>query len=488
MRTHTHRPERGSVLIVSLILAAIVAISLTSYLNISVSSVRLANRAFYLNAAQNLADTGLERALWALNNEYQYPSGANWTQGGFESPSSNIYRGTFPSAGELPSGTRFYDLSGGAKGQVKVWVGGYNPPTTMTWHAVAEATITLGDGTTLKKMSEAYLLQRSYSDRGMIARNGIEFNGNVMIDAWRSRGDPYNIVNDYPYSTTNRVAEAQIASPKLVTLQNADVFGFAAIGSNTVTYDALNEVGIDCGPSGRLRGVFPPGSGSGPGIDNTRVTCDFTCSFPDVNPPTGVITPLAADITSGTHTLSAGQWSVTNISLNAASDGIVVGPTATNVTLVVYGNISLEGGAKIKIYPGSSLTIYSNGNVTITGAAGIENGTATVPSNPDAFTLLGLRTEAQVVASPTSIQVWKVQGTSHLSCVIFGPNANIEVNGTGDTYGSIVGNFVDMVGSGNFHQDLSLASKRISGLWKVMKWRELSSAADRAVYASHLSF
>jgi hypothetical protein len=484
MRTHTHRPERGSVLIVSLILSAIVAISLGSYLNISVSSVRLANRAFYLNAAQNFADIGIERALWSLNNEYQYPSGANWTQGGFSSPSANVYRGTFPPTSEISSG--YYELSGGAKGQVKVWVGGYNPPVTMTWHVVAEATVTLGDGTKLTKMAEAYLQQRSWSDRGMIARNGISFNGNVMIDAWRSRGSPYSLSNDIPYSTGVRVAEAQIASPKLVTLQNADVYGFAAIGSNTVTYDSVNGLGIDCGPSGRLRGAFS-GAGSGPGIDPTRVTCDFTCSFPDVNPPTGTITPLPA-ITTGSHTLAAGQWSVPSVTLNGGTDGIVVGPTATNATLVVYGNLTLSGGAKIKIYPGSSLTIYSDGNVTITGSAGVENGTATVPNNPDCFTLLGLRTEAQVVASPTSIQNWDIQGTAYLSCVIFGPNANIEVNGTGDTYGSIVGNYVDMVGSGNFHQDLSLESKRISGLWKVLKWRELSSAGDRAVYASNLSF
>jgi hypothetical protein len=485
MRTHFHRPERGSVLIVSLILSAIIAISLTSYLNISVGSLRLANRAYYLNAAQNLVDTGLERALWSLNNEYQYPSGANWTQGGFTSPSLNVYRGTFPTTSEYASG--YYELSGGVKGQVKVWVGGYNPPTVMTWHAVAQATITLGNGSTLTKMAEAYLQQRSFSDRGMIARNGISFNGNVVIDAWRSRGSPYSLATDIPYSTSVRLAQAQIASPKLVTLQNADVYGFAAIGSNTVTYDATNQLGIDCGPSGRLRGVFPPGSGSGPGIDNTRVTCDFTCSFPDVNPPTGSITALAA-FTTGSYTLGSGQWSVPSISLGGGTDGVVVGPTATNATLVVYGDISLSGGAKIKIYPGSTLKVYSDGNVTITGASGIENGTSTVPNNPDCFTMLGLRTETQVVAVPSSTQLWDVQGTGHLSCVIFGPNANIEVNGTGDTYGSIVGNRVDMVGSGNFHQDLSLASNLITGLWKVLKWRELSSATDRATYASNLSF
>ena len=86
------------------------------------------------------------------------------------------------------------------------------------------------------------------------------------------------------------------------------------------------------------------------------------------------------------------------------------------------------------------------------------------------------------------MQDWKVRGTSYLSCVIFAPNANVEVNGTGDTYGSLVGNRVDMVGSGAFHQDESLENRRISGLWKLLKWRELHTAADRLTYASELAF
>ena len=149
--------------------------------------------------------------------------------------------------------------------------------------------------------------------------------------------------------------------------------------------------------------------------------------------------------------------------------------------------IDLSGNAKIEIYPGSSLTIYTAGNVDITGGAGIQNGTTTTPSNPVNFTLLGTRTEAQIVAG-SSMQILNVKGTSYLSCVIFAPNGNVTVNGTGDTYGSVVGNRVDMVGSGNFHQDLSLANNRTSGIWKMLKWRELSTQGDRSTYAGELAF
>jgi hypothetical protein len=62
------------------------------------------------------------------------------------------------------------------------------------------------------------------------------------------------------------------------------------------------------------------------------------------------------------------------------------------------------------------------------------------------------------------------------------------VNGNADTFGGIFSNKVSMVGNGSFHADESLARIRNTGLWGLTKWRELSSSADRATYATQLSF
>jgi hypothetical protein len=466
---HRMQSNRGSALIVAMIFAAILAISLTSYLKLSIGAGTLANRSFYMNAAQNLLDVGLERALWSLNNAHLYASPTNWTTGGFAGRTgfTNEYQGTFPSA------TDYYEYPGNVKGQVKVWVGGYNA-TNQTWHAVAQATMTLGDGSQLTKMSECYLQQRSYSDRGMVARNGISFNGNVVIDSWKSR-DPLP-TSDVPYSTAVRRLNATVASPSLISVQQADVYGYVAIGTSTIT-----SAGLTVGANGRIRGVYP----GTPGIDTSRVTCDFTASFPDVLP--GATGSTIATI-STTQELTSGTYNVPAIDLNGSGKELRIGESgAANVILTVNGNVVLTGGALIKIWPGSSLRVYVSGDVQITGNAGIQNGTDTVPNNPDCFTMLGLRTEAQIVAGAL-MQDWDVQGTSYLSCVIFAPNANIAVWGTGDTYGSIVGNYVDMRGSGNFHQDESLENNRISGLWKLLKWRELFTATERTSYASELAF
>lgn len=464
------KSNRGSALIVALIMAAVLAISLTSYLKLSVSAGQLANRAFYLNAAQNILDIGVERTLWSLNNEYLYPSPTHWSTAGFTARSgyANEYQATFPSS------TTYYNLSGGVKGQIKVWVGDYDT-TNQIWHVVCKATVILGDGTALSKVAESYLQQRSFSDGGMIARNGISFNGNVRVDSWISRP---TAGADIPYSTSVARCEAQISSPALIALQNADVFGYASIGTPAVTSD-----GITVGSTGRLRGSFT----APVGIDASRVTCDFTSSFPDVNPASAG-TWLAA-IVGGETELTTGTYSVPSITFGGSGESISIGKTApANVTLTVTGNLTMSGPSRIYIYPGSTLKLYVGGDLKMTGASGIQNGTATVPNNPDCLTILGLRTAADVVSGGGAMADWTIRGTAYLSCVLFAPNANVDVDGTGDTYGSIVANDVDMVGSGNFHQDESLATKRISGLWKLLKWRELSTESDRTTYLPQLTF
>src|SRR5687768_3116207 len=106
---HSFKSNRGSVLVVALVFAAILAISLTSYLRLSLNSGKLANRSFYMNAAQNLVDTGLERTLWCLNNEYLYTP-SHWSTGGFAARAgfTEQYQATFPSPSD------YYPLSGGA--------------------------------------------------------------------------------------------------------------------------------------------------------------------------------------------------------------------------------------------------------------------------------------------------------------------------------------------------------------------------------------
>lgn len=493
-------------MIVALIFAAIIAISLSTYLRLAITATRMANRSYYFNAAQDVADTGLEHTLWSLNNGKTYASPTNWTTGGFTDLGGNLYRGTFPT--DAPY---YYTLSGGATAVVKVYVDN----TTSTPHVLARAIITLGDKTTLSKTVEAYMEQRSWSKGGMISRNGIDFNGNVMIDSWISYDDDGNAGNDQRYIKTgasaNRRAEAHIASPSLITVQNADVYGYVAIGADSVTSSSLTV-----GPSGRIAATLTAGTG----IDYSRLTYDFTASFPDVSPvPTnsgstaGVALNLSnvtadtylprIDTTTGAildSMASDGNYYyytsslVTNGNVTIRIGPPLTGPGSTNpsakVIVVVPGDITLTGTSQIVIDPLSKLTVYSGGDIDIQGNTGIQNGgdTAATMNMPSYFTLLGTRTA--LAAASSTMQDWRIQGGAYLSGRIVGPNANIRVGGTGDTYGSIIGNEVHMVGSGDFHQDESLGNIKDTGLWQLTKWREITSASElnSAAVATPLSF
>jgi hypothetical protein len=473
---HALKSNRGSVLIVALMFAAIIAISLTSYLKLSLSAGTLANRGFYMNAAQNLVDAGFERTIWALNDAriHSSPLNSNWTTyGGFtEITPSTEYRGTFPSS------TDYYPLSAGAKGQVKVWA--LYDTTTKVWHAVAKATITLGDGTTLDKLAECYLQQRSWSDGGMVTRHGMTFNGDVRVDSWVSRPTPSD---DIRYTTSIAGiarSNAQISTPAIVTVQNADIYGYVAIGADTVT-----STNPDVGATGRI-GDFGVGNGY---KDLNRITCDFSASFPDADLPASLPGTTAAITAS--RVLATGTYVVPSITVagsGAGADTIEIGGPSTPATgtLVVIGNITMDGGSQIIVYPGSKLTLYVGGDISMGGTSQIQNGNS-IPNNPDCLTILGTRTEA-AIAGGSLMQNWTLRGGSYLSCVIYAPNADVSVNGNTNTYGSLVGNTVAIVGTGDFHQDESLRNNRVSGLWGLMKWRELATATERTTYATQLAF
>jgi hypothetical protein len=472
-------------MVVALIFAAILAIALTSYVKLSSGALRLANRSFYSNGAMNLVDLGLEQTLWSLNN-------TDWTR--FSSPSAGVYQGTFPGA------TSTFALSGGVRGQVKVWVDTNNVIGTVpTPHAVAKATITLADGTTLVKMAEAYLQQRTFNSQPMVARTGISFTGNVYMDSWDSHSDTTTTADDVAYSTAVHHAEAGIASASVAvaseSLQNADIYGRAYVGTSDTS-------GISVGSGGRLAGSFSAGTG----IDYTRVTANFTASFPDIPAPTGNLNSISAitgnkdlpvDPVHDLTTVKDGKtyyiYSVPSISLGGGDDLRVLAGynVIINVTQATGTTVQTGGNSTITIKPTATLKLYTSGTVNIAGN-GVLNGTDTTgsppskPNNPIDFQLYGTRTAAD--AAINGMQRIDIKGNGYLAAVVNAPNADVFVNGNGDTYGGIFSNKVTMVGNGNFHADESLARIRNTGLWGLTKWRELSSSADRATYATQLSF
>ena len=118
--------------------------------------------------------------------------------------------------------------------------------------------------------------------------------------------------------------------------------------------------------------------------------------------------------------------------------------------------------------------------------ASIRNGTTTLPANPDRCRILGTRTTAQIAAN--QLQNWVFDGDGYISAAVYAPRADIAMKGNGHIYGSVVGNSFKLNGNGARHQDESLSRLRSSGIWGLDKWREITTAAERATSASQLGF
>src|SRR5690606_25328105 len=63
------KDTRGSILVVTAMLATIMAVSIASFIKLGNHESRLANMSFYLNNSLNLAEGGVEQALYALNHD-----------------------------------------------------------------------------------------------------------------------------------------------------------------------------------------------------------------------------------------------------------------------------------------------------------------------------------------------------------------------------------------------------------------------------------
>jgi hypothetical protein len=474
--THSPRARRGSVLIVSLIFAAIIAISLTSYIKMSSTALKLSYRSFDSIAAMNLADTGLEQAVWSFN-QATAGSGSAWT--GWTISGNNARR-TF-------SG---FSLPHGATAVIKVYVQDYNSGGTPQPLIVARSIVTPASGPSQEKWVEVALKRRSLFATGLVAKDSISFTGNTGVDSWNSDPDNNSATAAIAYSSGvahDRGSVGSVSVTSDITVQNADIYGYASVGGPSTT-------AITVGAQGR---VGPYGTAAGY-KDPSRIASDFTASLDDVTAPTTAGYTLAA-ITSpitlprgGDSAAADGKYyyDVPSVTLNGnATNKITVsGNVVLRVTNTVGTVMDFSGNASITIDSGANLAVYTAGNVDL-GGNGVINGgtTAGTINQPVNFQLWGTKATA-ALGTPQTINI---HGNGAFSGILYAPFAALSLSGGGSSggiWGSAVAKTITIVGNENFHYDESLASYGSNNPFGITKWRELVSAADRATYSSQLSF
>jgi hypothetical protein len=447
MKPFSQNLRRGSVLLIAMLVAALIAVVLGGYLSLGLSTAHFANRTFYSNASFNLAEAGAEEAVWSFN---RLTNGASdgWTA--WSNDGTNAWQ-------------KFdgFNFGANATGSVKVYVENYNPPTgsVVLPKVIALASVAPGADAPVIKMLELTVSRRSHFASGLVAQDNITFNGNnASVDSWNSG----SASSPVPYSAAVRNDHGSVASMSVqntaMLVNQADIWGYAATGG------APPQVGFN----GSIRGATTP---VGVQIDPTRVSTDFSINLDSVTTPTGgtTIAAIAGTTTLGTPG-TATSWCCSSISLNGKQVLTILG----QVTLVLTASPGLDalditGNATIHIPAGSSLTLYAAGDIKIAGnGLGNDN------------------------IQPITCQFWGTNGTSThqhlvltgngtLASVIYAPNAIVKLEGNGDMMGSVIAYDIIIDGNAAYHYDESLASYG-DGSYGVTQWREITTGTERGSF------
>ncbi len=475
MKTFPVRGQRGSLLIVAMILCAIIGISIASYINVGRSSLTMANRSLYNNGAMNLAENGLEEAMYSINRLVANSS-YSFTDDGWTPVGTTDMRRKW-------TGTTFDQ---NARGEVRVHIYNY----AGTPRVIARSIVTLGgqSTSTIEKWIEVRLQKTSKFANGLVAKDSISFSGNnATVDSWNSDPDNNPGTAAIPYSAAvdnDRGSVGSISvSVSAVLVNNADIWGFAATGGSPPTV----------GPNGRV-GPFGQAAGT---MDSSRVSTDFSASFDAVTVPTTSGYTIAGGITGAMSLPRVGDlpaadgkyyYDTTQINFNNATFEVRrrLGDLTAPQVVVRLSNtttsISIGGGSgALNVETGAKLEIYAPGDISISGQ-GIMNGGTTAGTSNQPINL-------QIWGTKTSgVQDIRIAGNGSLSAVLYAPQGSVKINGNGDVMGSVVANDITVVGNAAFHYDESLGNFGGNNPFRVSRWNEITSMTDRAALATVMNF
>ncbi len=448
---HFRRDSRGTVLIVAMLVLAFIAFLLGSYVNLNLTTSRLANRSYCSNVAFNLAEAGAEEALWSFNQTAAGSSAAwvDWQQNG-----STAWR-------------KFsdFDLSPNTTGWVKVYVDNNNPAAGIQPKIVALGSASPFNSEPTTKMIEITLHRRSFFAGGLVAKERVAFQGaNTSVDSWNSDPDNDPTTPAVAYSYGIRRDGGGVASSSVqdnaAMVNEANIWGYVATGG------AQPEIG-----GGSVRGADTPADVR---VDPRRISTDFVANFPPVTAPEGGASiPLIVSTTSLGTPGAKTTWRCPGIVL-AGNDTLTI---AGDVTLILTAGpgsrgISVTGRASINIPAGASLALYVESDALI-GGNGLANGNAA----PVSCLIWGTNTSA-------GGQDLRIAGNGALKAAIYAPNGRVTLNGNGDMMGSVVADMITLTGNAAFHYDESLGTYGTTTPFGVAKWRELTSQASRQAYQS----
>jgi hypothetical protein len=413
--------NRGSILVVTLALTAVLGTTLASYLILTAGQEQSVSRSQRWNSALDLSEAGVEEGLAQMNASPDDFSANTWT-----ASSNGVY------------GPQIRSLNGGTYGVVLLT----NPSPTVYATGCVTAPIL---GTKIRRTVKVTTQKLSYFNVGLGAVGSIDMSGNgVVTDSWNSHSTNLSVNGQYTNSPSMIRSNGDVASVGgLVNIGNHTIDGNLYLGP-TATYQL--------GAQGTVSGT----------IDKS-----YNVNFPDVVLPNGADSWTAAPVQGTNSNLTNYITASGNYTINN-NYGIYVAPGLSVTINEKMENwsptaIDLAGGTT----NAASLMVYMNpptsgGSVTVGGnSAG-----GAIGATPLNFLMFGLPNLANI----------DLKGTSTFIGAIYAPDAALTLDGGGNSnnlMGSAIAASVKLNGHYEFHYDEALSSLSPAKRWVVNSWQEL---------------
>ncbi|MDW8309499.1 MAG: hypothetical protein RMK20_09015, partial [Verrucomicrobiales bacterium] len=399
--------SHGNILIVSLVLAAILGVTLAGYLIMTQAQNAAVARSQMWNSAIVVSEAGVEDAL-ALINKYagNYDEITNWCKPASIAADNWTQLGNNTYYVRRFLGQSYYDVYiTNINNSPVINSRGY-VPWAYVWGAAGPllASANTPNASQPRYLSRKLEVQTKYDALfavAMAAVQVIDMNGNnVTTDSFDSADPNHSINGLYPFSNPSMVKS------------NGDVCTLATI-TNSINIGNANIKGVArTGPNGTVS-IGPNGYVTG-GVYN-----DFNVVFPDVVLPTTSWLPVATrNYRVGGKTYDYAILTSGDFWLNSLSTSLYIGSNI-NVRLLLLGNVNLTGQDEIRIARNSQVRFYMSGsNFRVNG-----NGLVNDNGNAASFFYFGLPGNTAV----------EFGGNGTFVGAIYAPQAAFQLNGGGST-------------------------------------------------------
>ena len=426
--------ERGSALITALLLTTGIAIAIAGYLSLSRTALKLSHRTFFANDAGNLAEIGLEEALYSFNLMGNGTAVATaWT--GWTLSGANASRTLTP-----------FNRDQNAVGVVKVYVKGYNG-TDPVPYVISQATITPFDGSApiVKVLQIKLKYFPENIPAALVGINGLTLTGTAFADSFNSNpaGSPTGPWAAYPGTGATAITNAMVQTG-VITIGTGQVKGTLKLGT-----------GVTAPPPARYTGLL---------------TTNYSATFPLPAYPTVASVSQSYNLVAVPATLPRGGDL-------PASDGRYYYFCTGNIgatTITAGMKVTITGGPATRLNSGlvvpatSSCFIYLAERISVSGATALSNSS--------------WAGAVRIYTSTANACSIGTTGAAAITACVYAPNAALSLTGTGT--GGMIGSFVAgtiTVANGiNVHYDAALRASATAGPWDVNSWYEMQSSVDLA--------